>query len=68
MGIFGKVNFDNPSEKEEFNNIMENWMNRQAFFEFVNLSLNFYLIRRKNYQSARKIVIRHSIENKPRNM
>ena len=31
MGIFGKVNFDNPSEKEEFNNIMENWMNRQDF-------------------------------------
>ena len=30
MGVFGQVNFDNPSEKDEFNIIMEQWMNRQA--------------------------------------
>ena len=41
MGLLGDVNFDDPYERKEFNEKMEEWRNRQAFTQ--NLVLFFYL-------------------------
>ena len=56
MGILGQVNFDNPSERDEFNSTMEKWMNRQAFWLLNDPFADFHLFRRKDWSLRQKVI------------